>query len=120
MQTKVKSKQVDEHTQLAKYIFKGMTVSQIAQTMHCSKSTAMYQINLLYSKYNAKTRNEFFLNVFSEIIDNYKRMLEEKNEKITSLEKNNSEVKSLLKVLFENKNNPGAFNYWTQEIEKLF
>ena len=110
--------QQDDQLQIVKCIFKGMTIPQMANNLHCSKSTISYQINLLYSKYKAKSRNEFILNVFMEIISNYKRMLNEKNERIQLLEKDIEEIKNMLLLLSSNRNNPGVFDYWSQEAKR--
>lgn len=110
--------QSDIQIQIAKCILKGMTISQIAKKMCCSHSAVSYQINILYSKYNSKSRNDFILRVFSEIIDNYKKQIEQKNERIRALESDMEEVRNILFLLSTNRNNPGVFDYWAQEGKK--
>ena len=61
---------------------------------------------------------EFLLNVFGEIINNYKKILNEKNEQILSLERDFAEAKNILNLLSNNRNSPGVFDYWANEAKK--
>ena len=118
MDIKENRKQPDEQLQVAKFIFKGMTISQMAKSLCCAQSTISYHINLLYSKYKVKSRHDFILKVFGEIIENYKRMIEIKNNKISNLEREMDEIKNILNLLSDNRNDPSIFDYWAQEAKK--
>lgn len=109
----------NQHFKLVKCIFQGMTIPQIAQNMCCSQSCISYHLNQLYSKYKAKGRNEFVLNVFGEIIDNYKNTISQKEESETSLQKQIENSKKILKGLILNKKNPELFEYWSLEAQKF-
>lgn len=119
MQNTINRNQPDEQLQIAKCIFKGMTITQMAKSLHCAKSTISYQINILYQKYRAKSRHDFILKVFGEIIENYKKMVEEKNDRIFTLEREIEEIKNILQILSCNRNNPSVFDYWSQETKKF-
>lgn len=119
MQNTIDGNQSNEQLQIAKCIFKGMTISQMSKLLNCAKSTISYQINLLYQKYKAKSRHDFILKVFGEIIENYKRIVQEKNDRIYSLEREIEEIRNILKLLSCNRNNLSVFDYWIQEAKKF-
>ncbi len=61
-----------EHRFIAKCIFKGLTIAQIAKKLNCSESTVSNRLNGLFKKYKAKNRFEFIISVFGQIIENQK------------------------------------------------
>ena len=61
-----------EHRFIAKCIFQGLTISQIAKRLNCSESTVSNRLNGLFKKYKAKNRFEFIISVFGQIIENQK------------------------------------------------
>ena len=79
--------ELDELRTLTKCIFRGFTIPQMAQAMKISKSTVSYKMKKIFKKYNAKTRLEFAINVFSEILDKTKRELEKIKDENTELKK---------------------------------
>lgn len=117
-QANTEQKLPDEQRLIVKCIFKGMTISEIAQKMCCSDSTVSYQINLLYAKYKAKNRSEFMLSVFSGIIDDYKKLLSQKIEENLVFQKESDEIKNILYFIAQNRDNPIALDYWIQETKK--
>ena len=63
-----------EHRVIAKCIFKGLTIAQIAKKLDCSESTVSNRLNTLFRKYKAKNRFEFVISVFGQIIENQKNV----------------------------------------------
>ena len=118
MLKKVKDKLSNNQSLIVKCIFKGMTIAQIAKQIHCSQSCVSYHINSLYAKYNAKNRSEFILSVFSEIIDNYKSLIDLKNSKISYLLAQNSKLKKILSNLSDMEKNSDTREYWVLEAQK--
>ncbi|MBQ4646492.1 MAG: helix-turn-helix transcriptional regulator [Candidatus Gastranaerophilales bacterium] len=108
----------ENHSKIVKCIFKGMTIAQIAKEMYCSQSCVSYHISSLYAKYKAKTRSEFILSVFGEIMDKYKSLIDLKNSKIIYLNKQNINIKKILEGLIINQENKEAFEYWVLQAQK--
>lgn len=104
---------------IVKCIFKGMSIAQIAKQIHCSQSCVSYHIKALYKKYKAKTRSEFILSVFGEIIDNYKSLIDLKNSKITYLLTLNTKLKKILFNLTKDTKNSDTQEYWISEAKKI-
>ena len=50
--------------------------------MHCATSTISYQLSLLYAKYGVNTRAEFLTKIYGDIIENYKNILDYKENLI--------------------------------------
>lgn len=96
----------ENQSKIVKYLFKGMTIPQIAKELCCSRSCVSYHINALYSKYKAKNRSEFILSVFGDILDKYKNAFEKTQAKFISKEIENNELKKIIKALISNLNNP--------------
>ena len=84
-------KNINELKILTRYIFQGFTISQIATEMNYSKSTVSYKMKKLFEKYNSKTRLQFAISVFGEILEKTKQELEQKI-------KENIELKSKLNI----------------------
>lgn len=74
MKKNMKDRIMREHKIIAKCIFKGLTIAQIAQKLNCSESTVSNRLNGLFKKYKAKNRFEFIISVFGQIIENQKNM----------------------------------------------
>ena len=108
----------ENQSKIVKCIFKGMSIAQIAKEMYCSQSCVSYHINSLYSKYNAKTRSEFILSVFGEIIDNYKSLIDLKNSKILYLASQNVKLKKIIQGLLNYNNKSDDLEYWSSEAKK--
>ena len=83
-------------SKVAKCVFLGMTVSQIAMELKCSKSCVSYHIKKMYEKYKAKTRSQFILKVLTQSLNNHKQLVELKNEQIISLSNENQEIKTIV------------------------
>lgn len=113
-----KDKLSDNQSLIVKCIFKGMTIAQIAKKIHCSQSCISYHINSLYAKYKSKNRSEFILSVFSEIIDNYKSLIDLKNSKISYLLSQNSKLKKIISSLIIYEKNSSTHDYWVSEAKK--
>lgn len=120
MSKKSDGKLSENQSKIVKCIFKGLSLAQIAKEMFCSQSCISYHVNSLYAKYNAKNRSEFILSVFSEILDNYKSLLDLKNSKIAYLVAQNKKLKRVILGLLENKNKSDAFEYWASEAKNCF
>ena len=118
MPKKENDKLSDNQSLIVKYIFKGMTIAQIAKQIHCSQSCVSYHINSLYVKYKAKTRSEFILSVFGEIIDNYKSLIDLKNSKIAYLLDQNAKLKNILSNLMIWDKKSDTHEYWVSEAKK--
>lgn len=86
-----------ENAYIAKSILNGLTISQIADNLKCSKSTVSNRLNLLFKKYNAKTRFEFIYRIFGEIISKNKLTIEIKEKEIDSLKEKLSSLTANLK-----------------------
>ncbi len=108
----------EEEAKFVDYIFQGMTISQIAKKLNCSHSTVSYQLTNLYSKYNAKSRYEFVVQVFEKVINNYKLLVNSKSSKVVVLENKMEILKNIMSFLITNQNNPGVFEYWAKEAQK--
>ena len=108
----------DEQNEIMEYLFQGLTISQIARKMHCASSTVSYQLSLLYAKYGVNTRSEFLVKIYSDIIDNYKNLINLKDTRILSLEHKLSLIKNVLSSLLNNQTNPGIFDYWASEAKR--
>lgn len=118
MKNKNKEKFSPYHSGIIKGIFKGMTISQIACEMCCSVSTVSYHINSLYAKYKAKTRVEFIINVFAEIVEKYKVTIDKKDIQISALLGKYKKLKVLLGEIIENKNSSTRFEKTLSEAKK--
>lgn len=118
MSKKQDDKLSENQSLIVKCIFKGMTIAQIAKQIHCSQSCVSYHINSLYTKYKAKTRSEFILSVFNEIVDNYKSLIDLKNSKIIYLSAQNAKLKNILSNLVLWEKNPDTYKFWVSEAKK--
>ena len=107
-----------QHSQLVKYIFQGLTIPQIAKNMYCSESCVSYHLKQLYEKYKVKTRSEFILSIVTEILENYKIQVFEKETQEEILNKENEKFKKIMSGLILNKNKSEHFEYWVQEARK--
>ena len=79
--------EIYEQKIIAKCLLKGMNIKQIAQELHCAKSTASYKTRKLFKEYNASDRNEFCINIFSKIIIRYKNELNKLESEIQKYKK---------------------------------
>jgi DNA-binding CsgD family transcriptional regulator len=118
MSKTIYSKFTKEHINIAKYIFKGLTISQIAQKMCCSNSNVSYKMNALFKKYNVKNRFQFVISVFSEIVNSHKNTIDSKNYELAKLEVELEKLKEITQNLIKNKNNKENYSYWEQEAQK--
>ena len=118
MLKKTDEKLSENQSLIVKCIFKGMTIAQIAKQIHCSQSCVSYHISSLYEKYKAKTRSEFILTVFAQIVDNYKSLIDLKNSKVTYLLAQNNKLKKILANLLDDEKTPDDHNYWVLEAKK--
>ncbi len=72
MKKNLRDRIMREHRFIAKCIFQGLTIAQIAKKLGCSESTVSNRLNSLFKKYKAKNRFEFIISVFGQIIENQK------------------------------------------------
>lgn len=114
----VNSKFTKEHISIAKYIFKGFTIAEIAQKINCSTSNVSYKMNALFKKYNVNNRFQFVISVFSEIVNNHKTTIDFKNQELAKLEVELEKLKEITQNLIKNKNNKENYSYWEQEALK--
>lgn len=118
MEKNVYSKITKDHVNIAKYLFKGLTISEIAQKMCCSKSNVSYKMSTLFSKYKVKNRFQFVVSVFSEILDKNKLLIDEKNLELAKLEVKLEKLQKTTQKLIKHENNKENYDYWKQEIIK--
>ena len=118
MQKNICSRFTKEHIDVAKYIFKGLTISEIASRMNCSKSNVSYKMNALFSKYKVKNRLQFTISVFSEILDKNKLLIDSKNLELAKLEVKFEKLQETAQKLIKHKNNKEHYDYWEKEIIK--
>ena len=107
-------------SRIVKFIFKGLTVTQMANELNCSRSNVSYHIKTLYKKYRATSRSEFILSVFGKILDTHKTTilkLKAENEKYFN---ENEDLKKLIYNLLLNRKNPENLRFWLSEIKKYF
>lgn len=109
----------ENQSKIVKCIFRGMSITQIAKVIGCSTSCVSYNINSLYEKYKAKTRSDFILSVFGQIVDRYKSLIKLKNAKISYLSNKNKQLQEILLKLLDHKNNSDTYEYWVSEAKKL-
>ena len=107
-----------EHISIAKYIFKGLTIAQIAQKINCSTSNVSYKMSALFKKYNVNNRFQFVISVFSEIVNSHKNTIETKNYELAKLETENERLKEITHNLIRHKNNKENYSYWEHEAQK--
>ncbi len=96
MKKNLKQELLNERKLIAKCIFRGLTIAQIAKVLNYSSSTVSNRMTELFRAYNAKTRNEFIIKAFGEIIENKSMLLEEKNKKIERLSKEIERLKTII------------------------
>ena len=115
----IKNKKLtQEQAKIAKYIFKGYTISQIASKMNCATSTISYKMQSLFERYNSKNKLDFMLNVFSHMNNINKQTLYEKNHEIASLEVKYENLKNIIYGLIKNRKNEENYAYWLGEANK--
>ncbi len=90
-------KRIKEHGIVAKLIFKGYKIDEIAKELNYSKSTVRNRINDLFKKYNAKNMVDFILGVMGEIIENNKILIAAQEEKIRSMSQKIEKLEGELK-----------------------
>ena len=108
---------VSEQKIITRCIFRGFTISQIANVLHCSNSTVSNRLSDLFKKYHAKNRFEFVLSILGEIIRNNKLIIEEKSSEIIELKVKYDELISILSNIIKYKNNKKNFEYWMNEAK---
>ena len=97
-----KEKLVEEHKLITKCIFSGLTIAQIANKLNYSQSTVSNRMNSLFEKYNAKTRFEFILSVFGEVLGENKNKIYKREAKIAKLSDEIYQLTSILSAINEN------------------
>ncbi len=107
----------NEYKVITKYIFQGLTTSEIALKMNCSRSTIANRMTALFEKYSAKTRFEFILGVLGEIVRNNKFRVDRKKRQIKQLQKEKEMLYGILRNIIINKNNKNKFDFWINEAE---
>ena len=113
-----KEKLVEEHKLITKCIFSGLTIAQIANKLNYSQSTVSNRLNGLFEKYNAKTRFEFILSVFSEVLGENKNQIYKRDLKISKLNDEVSELTTILSQIVENHEDKKRSTFWLQKAKK--
>ena len=115
----IKHKQLSsEQALIAKYIFKGYTIAQIASKLNCATSTVSYKMQALFEKYNSKNKLDFMLNIFSHMNNSNKQILDKKNHEIARLEVKYEDLKDILCGLVKNRKNEEHYTYWLNQAKK--
>lgn len=112
-----KDKLVEEHKLITKCIFRGLTIAQIAEKLNYSQSTVSNRMNSLFEKYSAKTRFEFILSVFGEVIGENKNQIYKRDLKISKLCEEISELTTILSSLVENSDDKKRFAFWLKKAK---
>ncbi len=73
---------IKEQKIITRCILKGMTLKQIAQELHCAKSSISYKTKKLFQDFNASDRHEFVINIFTKMITQYKNQIDKLQEEI--------------------------------------
>ncbi len=114
-----KEKLVEEHKLITKCIFSGLTIAQIANKLNYSQSTVSNRMNSLFEKYNAKTRFEFILSVFGEVLGENKNKIYKREAKIAKLSDEIYQLTSILSAIIENFDDKKTCNLWIQKGKKF-
>ncbi len=85
MKKNLKKEYAQERKLIAKCVFQGFTISQIAKKFNYSPSTVSNRLTELFKAYNAHTRHEFIINSFGEIIKNKSMLIKQKDKEIKKL-----------------------------------
>ncbi|MBR1616915.1 hypothetical protein IJ670_02070 [bacterium] len=97
-----------ENKKLLGCILKGYSIEKTAQILYCSKSCVSYRTANLLRIIGVKTKFEFIIKIFSEILSKNKNEIKEKNKEIDILRKELNKLNRLLKQIIlniENKDN---------------
>ena len=111
-------KLLEEHKLITKCIFSGLTIAQIAKKLNYSQSTVSNRMNSLFGKYSAKTRFEFILSVFGEVINENKNKILKREAKIEELSSENLQLITVLKSIVENFDKKNCA-YWIEKGKDL-
>lgn len=101
---------LEEQKIITKYIFEGLSSSEIANKLNYSTSTISNRINQLFKKYKVKTRLEFVISLLGEIIKNYKHNLKIAKRENIELEKEKSQLKAIIREIEIHKNDKRKTN----------
>lgn len=107
-----------DQVRIAKFIFKGLTIAQMAKELNCSQSAVSYRMNSLLKKYNSKSRFDFILSVLGEIIDNHKQKLDHEVNCNVFLKMRNRKANEILSGIVNSKPNSEGSIYWLLEAKK--
>ena len=105
-------KLMEEHKLITKCIFSGLTIAQIAKKLNYSQSTVSNRMNSLFEKYSAKTRFEFILSVFSEVINENKNKILKRDAKIEKLSDEILQLTIILKSIINNFDDKKNCSFW--------
>ena len=108
-------KLIEEHKLITKCIFNGLTIAQIAKKLNYSQSTVSNRLNGLFEKYNAKTRFEFILSVFGEVVNENKDKILKKDAKIEQLSNEVFQLTTILKSLIHNVDDKKNLTFWLKK-----
>lgn len=96
-----------EDKTLIKCILKGMSLEETAKLMSCSKSCVSYKTLKLLKLFDVKTKFDFTIKIFSDILNKNKKEIKQKNVEINTLKQELAKIKRLIKEIistFSNKN----------------
>jgi len=119
MKKDFKKKLAFEHKVITKCIFSGLTIAQIAKKLNYSQSTVSNRMNSLFEKYSARTRFEFILSVFSDVINQNKQVNEQFGRKIQQLSEENERLTSVLSNIVKNMDDTKACRFWIKNGKEL-
>ncbi len=108
-------KLMEEHKLITKCIFNGYTIAQIAKKLNYSQSTVSNRMNSLFEKYSAKTRFEFILSVFGEVVNENKDKILKKDAKIEQLSNEVFQLTTILKSLIHNVDDKKNLTFWLKK-----
>ena len=113
---KIKLSEIDQN-EVAKYIFLGLTNTQIANKMHCSLSTVSYRSSALFKRYGVKTRERFVLKVLSEVLETNKTRIVEAKVEIEKLKEKTQALKDVIYGIIS-ATNKEKYAFWLKEAKK--
>lgn len=111
------SKLSPEYKKITKYILQGLSRSEIAEKMNFSISSISNRINILFAKFHVKTKHEFIINIFQEIINEKQNIINSKEEAIRNNCLELEKLKYYLKNIIEFKENKNKLLNWINKSE---
>jgi len=101
---KKKKTELIEYKKITCCIFEGLTIKDISEKLSYSRSTVCFKLKKLFKQYKVRTKNEFIIAIFSEIVKDKKNKLKNALLKIEELQILNEKLKKALSNIITNQN----------------